>query len=130
MHAFGHKFKKSEGPSSRTKSKAKPKQSAYCECSESAMVSDSPQFTQSRGHTNKDLKMATVEVKIKELHDLFNKQYDQLGSILTNVQAALKEPTDNLPVKAKLGPFSGYENQDVKCWLLKFKNQLALRNKN
>ena len=69
-------------------------------------------------------------IKLKKSRErIFNKRYDQLGSALTNVQAALKEPTDNLPVKAKLEPFSGYENQDVKQWLLKFKNRLALRYK-
>ena len=38
-------------------------------------------------------KMSTVEDKFKELQDLFNKWYDQLGSTLSNVQAASKEFT-------------------------------------
>ena len=37
--------------------------------------------------------MSTVEEKIKELQDLFNKWYNQLGSTLSNVQAASKEFT-------------------------------------
>ena len=136
MHTFGHKGKKSDGIPSRTRSKAKQKESEYCDCPESPAGGNSPQFVEKRpdkaekeSGKNKDLQKMAVKEQLKELQDLFNKRYDQLGSALTNVQAALKEPTDNLPVKAKLEPFSGYENQDVKQWLLKFKNRLALRYK-
>ena len=131
MHRFGHSGRSNitfEGPSSRTRSKTSEKAKDYCNCPKSPKTAIDKPHADSRdlAHT---VKMANVEEKLAQLQDLFNKRYEQIGETHSSVQASLNEPSNNAPVKAKLESFSGYENQDINTWLVKFSNRLALRHK-
>ena len=131
MHGFGHSGKSNkifEGPSSRTRSKTSEKGKDYCNCPKSPETAIDKLRAGSRDLTH-TAKMANVEEKLAQLQDLFNKRYDQIGETLESVQASLNEPSNSAPVKAKLESFSGYENQDINRWLVKFSNRLALRHK-
>ena len=131
MHGFGHSGKSKkifEGPSSRTRSKTSEKGKDYCNCPKSPETAIDKPRAGSRDLTH-TAKMANVGEKLAQLQDLFNKRYDQIGETLESVQASLNEPSNSAPVKAKLESFSGYENQDINRWLVKFSNRLALRHK-
>ena len=121
----------SKGPSSRTRSKTKANSSAYSDCPQAPLLANPttpPVSSGSKVIETADGMSLNVEEQLAQLRDLFDKRYSQMGETLESVQASWKEPSDS-PVKAKLEPFSGYENQDVNRWLLKFSNRLALRHK-
>ena len=132
MRGSSHRGKASRhlGPSAFTRSQTSKSPAHYCECSPlsgspppSAPTRDAATATDST-----DI-MAEMETQLGELRKLFLDNFKELRTANATMQAAIKEPHDDSPVKAKLESFQGYETQDVKRWLMKFESRLALRHK-